>query len=289
MNGGPPRRKVKLEPCQQKRPKPPQISPHRPTHRCANSPGSSRHTASRSVWWSQLLFGLKSTNFLDYYKSTSSWLTFVASLVAYLCVAGVFGARQHIGQIVFPARRTLTAKKDLARKIYSTVVPAVCGISAVIFLILYTLTLSYSVDDVALKTSYLSDQRRTSVHEDLVSQARAATQRRGKQGSEGRSEGRLFGKPGEDFRIVGRSDNRFDDYGDLTSENVTRLPKLAYDTILTETAPDQISYQFLLFAFYVLAFATASVSLVWFGVVEYLQAELGITDADLIRRPYRVQ
>lgn len=205
-----------------------------------------------------------------------------------MCVAAVFGARQHIGHIVFPTRRTITAKENFARKTYSTIILAVCGSLAIVFLIAYTLTLTFSVTDVALETSYLPDQRRTSVHEDLVNQARLNIQKQGNRESEGRAEGQLLGKPGEDYRVVGRSDNRFYNQGGLMGEDTARLSKIAYDTILTETASGQVSYQFFLFAFYVLAFAMASVSLVWFGVVEYLQAELGITDADLIRRPYRV-
>lgn len=63
-----------------------------------------------------LPFGLQWTNFLGYYHSNGSYLTFVASLVCFLCVAAVFGARQHIGHIVFPARRTLTPKGISARK-----------------------------------------------------------------------------------------------------------------------------------------------------------------------------
>ena len=98
-----------------------------------------------------LPFGLQWTNFLGYYKSTGSCLTFVASLVAFLCVAGVFGARQHIGQIVFRARRTITPKGDVARIVYSTFIPAVCGILAVVFLIFYTIVLNLSVSDVAIK------------------------------------------------------------------------------------------------------------------------------------------
>jgi hypothetical protein len=240
-----------------------------------------------------LPFGLQKTNFIDYYKSTGGALTFVASLVAYLCVAGVFGARQHIGQIVFRVRRTITPKEDIARIIYSTIIPGICGVLGIFFLIIYTIILNYSVGDVAINTSYLTDQeypqQQISVHEAIINQAKARRDRKDGSPFHGRAEGQLLGKPGEDYRVVGQSTEV-----DLTpqenpiEETAIRLSKPAYRTILAETAPGGITGQFFLFGFYVAAFAAAAVSLVWFGVVEYLQAELGITDADLIRRPYRV-
>jgi hypothetical protein len=234
-----------------------------------------------------LPFGLQKTNFLDYYKSTGGYLTFVASLVSFLCVAAVFGARQHIGQKVFPARRTISFKSNFARIVHSTIIPTICGILSIAFLIFYTIVLSFSVDDVAVNAAYLPDPRRTSIHEELVNQKNKYN---GKYVSDftGRAEGQLLAKLGEDYRVVGQIGGGVYDVNGLPGESVIRLSKPAYDSILAETAPDQISYQFFLFAFYVSAFATASVSLVWFGVVEYLQAELAITDADLIRRPYRV-
>ncbi|MDQ3764476.1 MAG: hypothetical protein M3460_23830 [Actinomycetota bacterium] len=231
-----------------------------------------------------LPFGLQWTNFLGYYHSNGSYLTFVASLVSFLCVAAVFGARQHIGHIVFPARRTLTPKEISARKIYSTIIPTICGMLAIVFIIFYTLTFNGSVDDVAMNSSYLPDRQKTSIHEDLLKQGKAQTQ--GITDFVGRSEGQLLGKPGDDYRVVGRSE--YNIHKEPIVEHATRLSKPAYDAILAETAPGQVSYQFFLFTFYVLAFVMASVSLVWFGAIEYLQAELGITDADLIRRPYRV-
>ena len=135
-----------------------------------------------------------------------------------------------------------------------------------------------------MNTSYLPDQQKKSIHEDPSKQGRAQTQ--DILSFVGRAEGQLLGRPGDDYRVVGRSEYNTDK--NPIWEYATRLSKPAYDTILTETAPGQVSYQFFLFVFYVLAFAMASVSLVWFGVIAYLQAELGITDADLIRRPYRV-
>jgi hypothetical protein len=232
-----------------------------------------------------LPFGLQKTNFLDYYKSTGSYLTFIASLVSFLCVAAVFGARQHIGKIVFPSRRTLTLKKDFAQVVYSNIIPAICGILAIALLMLYILTLNLSVSDVSINTSYVPDQQRSSIHEELVKQAKMANKHIASFTT--RAEGQLLGRPGEDYRVVGGS-TEVDIESYPMWETAIRLSKPAYDIILTETVPGQISFEFILFTLYVLAFATASVSLVWFGVVEYLQAELGITDADLIRRPYRI-
>lgn len=78
------------------------------------------YALSLGVIVAALPLGLTWTNFLDHYKPTSSILNFTASLVSYLCVVGVFGARRHIGQIVFRVRRTITAKEGFARVIYST-------------------------------------------------------------------------------------------------------------------------------------------------------------------------
>lgn len=240
-----------------------------------------------------LPFGLQKTNFIDYYKSTGGALTFVASLVSYLCVAGVFGARQHIGQIVFRARRTITVKEGFSRVIYSTIIPAICGVLGAIFLVIYMSILNYSVDDVAINMSYLTDQqhpqRQISIHEAIVNQAKARRDRKDDSPFHGRAEGQLLGKPGEDYRVVGESTgvDQTPEENPLW-ETAIRLSKPTYEAILTETAPGEITGQFFLFVFYIAAFAAAAVSLVWFGVIEYLQAELGITDADLIRRPYRV-
>lgn len=183
-----------------------------------------------------LPFGLQWTDFLGHYRPNGSYLTFVASLVSFLCAAAVFGARQHIGQIVFPARRTITSNEDRARKTYSTIIPAICGILAIAFLIFYTLTLHSSVDDVAMNTSYLPDQQKTSIHEELSKQGKARA------GDHlifvGRAEGQLLGKPGDDYRVAGRSD--YDINKDPVWEYTIRLSKPAYDTIPTETAPGQI-------------------------------------------------
>jgi hypothetical protein len=112
----------------------------------------------------------------------------------------------------------------------------------------------------------------------------ALDSQKGEYGTLYRTEGQLYGRPGDEYWIVGVAQQG---YNGPEAEHVVRLTDDSYNAILGKTAPSQVSLRFWLFVFYVLAFAGAASSLVWLGVIEYLQGELQIQDADLIRTPYR--
>jgi len=68
---------------------------------------------------------------------------------------------------------------------------------------------------------------------------------------------------------------------------VTYLTSEAEDSILSRTSVSVIPGFLSLKLLYVLMFWGAAAAFVWLGLVEYMQRELEISDANLIRAPYR--
>jgi hypothetical protein len=240
--------------------------------------------------------GLSQANFIAYYQSLQSALTFLASLVAFLSVAAIFGARRHIAEKVFPVKNSPTAEDRLQRILFEAILPTVFGVTAVICFVLYNSLLDYSVQQVALKSAYVTsngsglakaqsqdplpnstssvDPR--SIYESLNDVPKEDAER------EVRISGQLYGKAGIEYSVVGTG-FVFSNASQAGHETVTRLSREGYLSVLDGTSASQVVDRFFLTFFYVLAFAGAASAFVWLSVVEYLQGELQLKDADLIR------
>lgn len=233
-----------------------------------------------------LPIGLQWTRFIDYYSFNGNFLTFLASLVAYLTVAAIFGARNSIGRNVFPQEDVLDSNQDVARIFLGHIVPIAAGAGAVLSLMIYTAILSSSVQDIALDYSYTTAAGMPSVRETLEKTPRAP-------GSTGdaRVEGQLFSTPGPEFRIVGQIRYSVNQNGfPIENYDVLSISQPAFASVLQQAPPSALGgYSFFLTLFYVFAFAGASLSLVWFGILEYLQEQLGLDDATLMKKRILVE
>ena len=215
-------------------------------------------------------FATSGLDLLPSYKSSRSILTFFASLVSLLGVALLFAIRRRIGNSVFPPGRRVLSKKEMSRRRWWGVIyPSILIAVSVISLIVYLWTLNKSVDRAAQEFAY--DATGTSLYKLLE------TSDVGK--------ARLFRLNEE---VIGRARTVTRKKQEVRLRSVDFQSEEGVELVLGLTPSVDIPFHWPIEISYVFMFLGAALAFVWFGIIEYLQGELGLEDRQLLEDPYRV-
>ena len=215
-----------------------------------------------------------STNQLDLlpaYDSNKNVLTFFTTLVSLLGVAILFAIRRRIGISVFPHRRVLTPGEMYIRRVGGIFIPAgLIGIS-ILSLIIYLGVLNASIDRAAQQ--FARDESGATLYELLEDRDDV--------------EASLFGLiDNSEARVIGhaRTSER-----QRRQRSVSFLSEKGIELIRQNTPSVEIPLHWPLEIFYVIMFLSAVLAFVWFGIIEYMQGELGLdyVDRKLLENPYR--
>jgi hypothetical protein len=199
---------------------------------------------------------LRGTDSFNFYPSIKGPLTFLASLVSYLAVAAVFGARGFIG-------------KAGGRGAMKVAIPSILGALSLIFFVLYSITISNSVEFVILNSTYPRAGNDTSIYETFKAEPRLMRSGASPENGPIRLVGQFHDKPGQDYTVVGDIKSYEQGTGEPLGMSASRYSLPAFDEALASTAPGQVPFIRLIYLLYILSFACASTALMWFGTLEY--------------------
>lgn len=225
---------------------------------------------------------------LEYYESQRGFITFLASLVSYLSVASVFGARKYIGRIVYPEQRGLDAPSYYWRISMGFVAPTVLAIAAVLSFVIFMEVTASSIDTAAYRNalidrpfageeSNVSQEEGTPVDQ-VLEELHAAEELERRVAIPAQ----LFGQAGQENRVFVAARS----YGRSYNWDLSGLTAEGQQILLSDTPLSEIPHRFWIAAWYVAGFALAASSFVWSGTVEYVETELNLDDHELIRDPY---
>lgn len=227
---------------------------------------------SLGIILSAIPFATSNIRLLRMYESNRELLTFFTSLLSLLGVALLFAIRRRIGASVFPSgNRVLSRKGMRARNVWGIFVPSLFIVISVVSLIAYLGFLNSSISRAALE--FARDKTGRPLSELL-------------QGADSAS-GQLFGKDGEEAKVFGSALRDSAEGKSALLLSVHFNSEEAVDHVLRLTPSAEIPLHWGIEITYVLMFSTAALAFVWFGIIEYLQGELGLSDRDLLESPYR--
>jgi hypothetical protein len=213
-----------------------------------------------------------SLDLLPAFQSFGIILTFATSLISLLTIAFLFGIRRHIGEAVFPPQQTRVLPSTYVnrRRRWSVLIPLVLATVSIVSLALYLEVVRSAVAEVAVDRTFVGTGT-TSLRDTLRTEKRAAGWLFGDSLRRGLWVSAVAESSGTEGRIA----------------RITYMTREAEDSILSHTSVSVVPRFLLLVLAYVLVFWGAAAAFVWLGLVEYMQRELSLSDASLIRAPYR--
>ncbi len=229
-------------------------------------------------------------NLLPMYESNRDLLTFFTSLLSLLGVAFLFNIRRRIGLAVFPhGQRALSTPQMKQRFRWGVLLPALLSVLSVGALLAYLGFLNESVDRSALAFGRYSESERLI---DILSSERSLIDIRQKHSVVSVHEtavkvpAQLFGRTEESAKVWGTAEDLTRDGKKQRLTSVEFRSEEAVDLVRRLTPSAEIPLRWGIEISYVLMFWGAAMAFVWLGLIEYVQAELDITDRELLENPY---
>jgi hypothetical protein len=215
------------------------------------------------------------------YASHRWVLSAVAGTISLLAVAVVFSLRRTIGTAVFPPRRrlSLTRRERARQDRLGLAWPLTIAVTSVVAFGLYLGFMDASIELSALK--YAVAPPDVPLAEALESLRTAPPGQSAK-----RVTASLFGDARPEMTVYGHLGPPSEKAGRPREPVVRFQSQAGVNLVLSSTPSLDIPYEAAIKCFYVVMFLGLSISFVWFGLIEYLQQELGYPDRALIERPY---
>lgn len=225
---------------------------------------------------SAIPFATSRIDLLPMFDGQRDVLTFFTSLLSLLGVAFLFGVRRRIGAAVFPPDGRRLSKSAMSRRLwYGVRMPGALVVLSLVALLTYLASMAFSVERAALRMAIDPVNGRTL--EEMVAGP-----------GEVEVSAQLFGQPEPSATVIARAWDVKDELGEITKRRTTvRFQSEEGIQLLRRKTPSmEVPLHWVTEIAYVLMFGGAALAFVWFGLVEHLQSQLGLSDRELLERPY---